>query len=217
MYALFWLVVVGAVIVWYRVYLVAYGKQKPDKPQQPDDFSDLLVIERVSGEYQAETESQVIKRAHSDLLTAGDAVLAKLSDSARQTLSAPISAELKSRVSQGDIPDNLTPQRVRSAVAVAEISITLESLMVQFLHNRTTDPLFLILFFVNGTLTEINIGGNKIRASHIIDSFAGKIEVNEFYGYVAACGIWDAVVALLREDKVRIPGLRAKAAVAMVK
>ena len=220
---LFGIIISGTLVVCYLLV----QKQKTDKPPQPDDMGNLLVIERVSGEYRAETELQLSKRAHSDLLIAGDAVVGMILnmklDLALQTISVPVSEELKNRVSQGDIPERLTPRRVRAAVAVGEISMALENLMQDF-GNHQADTLFVILDEEHGV---INIGDQRISVSYVIQKIACKIEVYDnwecgddypktFDGYAVAGEIWKAVVALLREGKTRIPGLRVNKDVVIV-
>ena len=224
LHVLFWLVVIGWIAALCWIVFKVWRNQKPDqphllaKPSQPDDFyNGYLLVERVSGEYRAETELQVIKRAHSDLLAAGDAVLElPTSDSVRNTLSAPISEELKNRVAYGDIDARLTPQRVRAAVAVGEISMELESLMQQF-GDHQADTLSVVLDKLHGV---IYIGDQQISVGYVIHKIESKIEMPDtwecgdeyrggVHGYAAASQIWDAVVELLREGKTRIPGLRA--------
>ena len=44
LYALYWLVIIGAVIVFYRVASHVLRKQKSDKSKQPlDDLNDSLI------------------------------------------------------------------------------------------------------------------------------------------------------------------------------
>lgn len=219
-YALYWLVVVGTGVVFYKILRTIRRVRKPIKPLQLEDLSALLVIEHFYEGYTTETTKQM----HSDSLVAGDAVLAKLSDSVRQTLSAPISDKFRSWFSEGDTAERLTPERVRAAKAIVEVQMILESLIRMFRSNLTA-KLFITLNERQGAL---NLEHSQVSTGYVISKIASKIEIDgdwryaedyekEFNGFFAACRIWDAIVALLREGKVHIPGLRAKEALILPK
>ena len=202
----------GAVIVLYRIAVAVLGKQKSDKPQQPDDFSDLLIIERVSGEYQAETELQILRRAHNELLSAGDALLNKLSVSTRKSLSKPVSRlvweEMRDRLSEGDKPECFTIERVRAAFAVAEASLAIESLMRCSVRCSSSKAVFyeqqdLVRFYNQENPSSYQ----TVPYSYLIGRISSETGVSDAVSKELLRGI----ISLLREGKVRVPGLLAEA------
>lgn len=216
--AVYILAVVGGLTIILVVGGLLVGHLFLHDFEQMDDSDDLLVVEHVEERYSFGERLQATEQIHRDLLAAGDAVLAKLSDPVRQSLGAPISDQLKAWFSAGDTPERLTPERVRAARAVIEVAAVLENLM-RVLSSRHTDTFWFFLDDHRPGL--INMADGQILVRHVISKIADKIEMGdywhnaeyyepEFMPYVAASDIWKAIVAVLREGKTRVPGLRAK-------
>lgn len=197
------LVVVLVVFVYYLVVKKVFPKQKPDKPIQPDKPIEPLLIEYVDEGYTAETTKQM----HSNFLAAADAALTKWPDRTYQCLADPISEDFLSWFSAGDTHERLTPERVRIARAVLEFSALLENWMRELGPN----PLAKLFFVLDEQEDVVKVGDKEIPIPFIIIRIVDKLEMGaEKEGrFVATHRIWEAVVALLREGKTRIPGLRA--------
>ena len=137
-----------------------------------------------------------------ELLKAGDELLRKLPGDIRKSLGCPISSDLTKLLSQGDDLSNLTPQRVRAAVVVAEVSFALWVLMFDSGMLINQPPHQVVLTEQIGMLTA---GKQKSRVSSVIKQISLSIRVP----LGVAIAMWEGVVAMLRESRVSVPGLKA--------
>lgn len=144
----------------------------------------------------------VSAEAQAELLEAGLALLEKLPGDIRSCLNCPDAANLTALFLQGNAPlNNLTPERVRAAVAVAEVSLSIWHMM--FVLDRRVNPPYPVTLCEQ--INMLSVGEELCRVSWVIR----RIMHSTRLPLGVATAMWEKVVEILREDKVRIPGIRA--------
>lgn len=160
------------------------------------------------------TVEEIMQQSHNELLTAGDALLNNLSVSARERLSEPVSAEVWEemcyKLSEGNSPNDLTVERARAAFAVAEASLTFESLVLSRLHTSWENNT-VVIYEQEDLIRLYNrknpLGHQIVPYSYLIGRISKETGVRDF---VVSKELLCGIILLLREGKVRIPGLRAE-------
>ncbi len=135
------------------------------------------------------------------LVEAGFTLLRKLPTDIRDPLSCPVSADLAVLLAQGANANDLTPERVRAAVAVAEASLALWALMFEF-DKRVNPPHRVAL----GKQIGVLFAGQQIFA---VGYVIARISYGTGVSQAVATSMWRGIVEILREGQVNIPGLRA--------
>ncbi len=163
---------------------------------------DMLLIQHVPVELsKSKTGFKAAAKVQSELLVAGDAVLRKLPADIRDCLGFLVSCDRADWLSQGDNLENLTPERVRAATAVAEATLALWALMFEF-DYRIKPPHPVVL---NESAGELTAGKQVFAVRYVISRIRYCTGVN----LAAAIAIWQSIIEILRENLVSIPGIRA--------
>lgn len=135
-----------------------------------------------------------------ELVETGKKVLELLPPDIRACLSCPVAGNLTALVLRNDNRNDLIPERVIAAVAVAEASLALSDLMAGFVKKPKKHHQ--IVF--NECLGRLTAGKLKAPVHFIIM----RISKGASIPFGVATEIWECVVQILREGKVSIPGLR---------
>lgn len=149
-----------------------------------------------------ETWFKATAKKQAELLVAGDTVLAKLPTDIRDCLSAPILCDLAERLSQGGNPEDLTPERVRAALAVNEVSLAIWTLMFDF-GSKVNQSYHQVVFDERAGI--LTIGKQEFVVRYIILRISRATGVS----FAVAIAMWHSIVEILREGLVSVPGIRA--------
>lgn len=180
-------------------------KGQLSKPAKNNEVETLLVIEYVpTAMSRLETKGFTASAmAQTELLVAGGKLLEKLPFEISDCLSAPVSGNLAALFEQGGNYIDLFPERVVAAAALAEVSLVLWDLMFEFKPIMPSNPHHqAILGERMGFLT---VGKQNCGPRYMPRRISHKIGVSE----AVATAMWAGIVAILREGKVNIPGLKA--------
>ncbi len=137
-----------------------------------------------------------------ELLVAGRELLKKLPPDIGADLKSPVSGNLATLFSQSSNPNNLAPDEVVAAVAVAEASLALWALMSRF-DCRVKPPHPHPVIFDESA-------GNFIvsQKSYSVCYVIGRISFSAGVSLAMATFMWEGIAQILKEGKVPIPGLK---------
>lgn len=174
-----------------------------------DVGDDRLLISRVSVEmHKSEKGFWAAPAVRANLLAAGDALLRKLPTDIRSCLNCPISCELIARLSSDkNGKDDITPDRARAALAMAEASFVLSDLMLKFVCVGSKQPCREMIFnFHAGVFIIGDTGGNQL---YVAERYAvAQISCGLKISMAAAEALWHGIVEILREGTAAIPGIQ---------
>lgn len=164
----------------------------------PADLHKLVVGFKASVKVQAE------------LLLAGDTLLRKLPINIRESLGRPISCDLIEWLSQGGSRENIIPERARAAIAVAETSQALWSLMFKLGYRVDKFSYQVALDKYSGVVTSPSLQQGNDRKFFASNYIVRRIIDSTGVNFAVATALWRYVLEILREDFVSIPGVRIK-------
>lgn len=219
-FELFMMLVMASCMVIACVLFLAFPSAPQDKQEdlpQPEstpmritvlsskfkENRDLLFIEYI----QADLHKLVVGfkasvAVQAQLLVAADVLLDNLPRHIRNCLGRPILSDQIEWLLQGGDPEKMTPERVRAALAVAEASQALHTMMFDF--GCSVDK-FSYQIAVDEK-TGAFVAGNKSFISPYIPK---RIMVITGVNLAMASEIWWRIIKIMRDGSVKIPGAKA--------
>ncbi len=143
-------------------------------------------------------------------LVVGDTLLKRLPISIMAKLKSPISADVLFLVAGGN-PNGIAPERARSAIMVAETLSTIWDMLKLTLPKNLLGKRCTFLVGIDKTNGRISFRNKVvITPTQMLSRISKEMKKNTRITYTVVMVMWKALLSVIREGRINLPGLRRK-------